>query len=127
MLKLDNKGQTLVMFVIIIPILLFILILVYDIGNAIYEKNRLSNINYMTVEYGLENIDRTDENELIDIIMKNCNDLSDISVLINNEVVDVKLSKKIKGNFGKLFNYSLVEINSEYKGIISDKKIERIK
>lgn len=127
MLKLDNKGQTLVMFVIIIPILLFILILVYDIGNAIYEKNRLSNINYMTVEYGLENIDRTDENELIDIIMKNCNDLSNISVLINNEVVDVKLSKKIKGNFGKLFNYSLVEINSEYKGIISDKKIERIK
>ena len=51
MLKINNKGQSLVMFVLIIPIFLLILTLVYDVGNAIYEKDRLSNTNYLTIEY----------------------------------------------------------------------------
>ena len=55
MLKINNKGQSLVMFVLIIPIFLLILTLVYDVGNAIYEKDRLSNTNYLTIEYGLNN------------------------------------------------------------------------
>ena len=50
MLKINNKGQSLVMFVLIIPIFLLILTLVYDVGNAIYEKDRLSNTNYLTIE-----------------------------------------------------------------------------
>ena len=48
MLKINNKGQSLVMFVLIIPIFLLILTLVYDVGNAIYEKDRLSNTNYLS-------------------------------------------------------------------------------
>ena len=51
MLKINNKGQSLVMFALIIPIFLLILTLVYDVGNAIYEKDRLSNTNYLTIEY----------------------------------------------------------------------------
>ena len=39
MLNLNNKGQTLVMFIILLPILLFVLTLVYYVGNAIYEKD----------------------------------------------------------------------------------------
>ena len=57
MLRLNNKGQSLVMFIILLPILLLILTLVYDVGNAIYEKDRLSNTNYMVVDYALDNID----------------------------------------------------------------------
>ena len=64
MLKINNKGQSLVMFVLIIPIFLLILTLVYDVGNAIYEKDRLSNTNYLTIEYGLNNIDTVTENDL---------------------------------------------------------------
>ena len=58
MLRLNNKGQSLVMFIILLPILLLILTLVYDVGNAIYEKDRLSNTNYMVVDYALDNIFR---------------------------------------------------------------------
>ena len=55
--KLNNKGQALVMFVVIIPIFLLIITLVYDMAGIIYEKNRLSNVAYMTVDYGLDNIE----------------------------------------------------------------------
>ena len=82
MIRLNNRGQSLVMFILIIPIFLLIMTLVYDVGNAIYEKNKLSNVSYMTIQYGLDNIESIDENELISLIMKNVDNPKLISVLI---------------------------------------------
>ena len=129
MFKLNNKGQSLVMFVIIIPIFCLILTLVYDVGSAIYEKNRLSNTSYMVIDYGLDNIDTVNESGLIDIVMKNTNNLSYISVIIKDNIIEIKLSKEIKGVIGKLFGFNLVEASSHYEGKIinGEKKIERIK
>ena len=60
MLKINNKGQSLVLFIVIIPIILLVFVLVYDIGTAIYEKNRLSNTSYMVIDYALDNNDIID-------------------------------------------------------------------
>lgn len=129
MFKLNNKGQSLVMFIIIIPIFCLILTLVYDVGSAIYEKNRLSNTSYMVIDYGLDNIDTVNESWLIDIVMKNTNNLSYVSVIIKDNRIEIKLSKEIKGVIGKLFGFNLVEASSHYEGKIinGEKKIERIK
>lgn len=129
MFRLNNRGQSLVMFVLIIPIFLLIFTLVFDVGTALYEKERLSNTNYMTIEYGLDNIDNVNENDLIELIMKNSDNLSNISVVIEDNTILIKLSKNSKGVVGKMFNFDLVEVRSEYKGtfIDGDKRIERIK
>lgn len=129
MIRLNNKGQSLVMFIIFMPVLLLMLTLVYDIGNGLYEKEKLSNVNYMTVSYGLDNIDKVEEQDLIDIIMKNTNNLDNISVNIENDTIDIKIGKDIKGIIGGTFNVSLIEVRSEYIGKITDgnKNIERIK
>lgn len=129
MIRLNNKGQSLVMFILIIPIFLLIMTLVYDVGNAIYEKNKLSNVSYMTIQYGLDNIESIDENELISLIMKNVDNPKLISVLIENSKIEIKLTKDVKGIIGKMFNFDLITVVSEYHGeIINDKKvIERIK
>ena len=89
MLRLNNKGQSLVMFIILLPILLLILTLVYDVGNAIYEKDRLSNTNYMVVDYALDNIDSIDEDDLNTLILENDNNLDDISIMIIDNSVDL--------------------------------------
>ena len=127
MFKLNNKGQSLVMFIIIIPIFLLVFTLVYDVGSAIYEKNRLSNTNYMVVDYGLDNIDSVSEVELIELAQKNINNLNYISVVIEDNRVEIILSKEIKGIIGKMFGFNLIETNSHYEGTIIDgnKKIER--
>ena len=129
MLRLNNKGQSLVMFIVLIPIVLLVFTLVYDVGNAIYEKERLSNTNYMTIEYALDNINNVNENDLIELIMKNNSNLSSISVIIENNVINIKISKNIRGIIGKMFDFDLIEARSEYTGkLTSDgKKIERIK
>ena len=129
MLRLNNKGQSLVMFIVLIPIVLLVFTLVYDVGNAIYEKERLSNTNYMTIEYALDNINNVNENDLIELIMKNNSNLSSISVIIDNNVINIKISKNIREIIGKMFDFDLIEARSEYTGkLTSDgKKIERIK
>lgn len=129
MLRLNNKGQSLVMFIILLPILLLILTLVYDVGNAIYEKDRLSNTNYMVVDYALDNIDSIDEDDLNTLILENDNNLDDISIMIIDNSVDISLKKNIKGVLGKMFNFNLTFVKSEYNGKIVNgkKKIERVK
>ena len=115
MLKINNKGQSLVMFVLIIPIFLLILTLVYDVGNAIYEKDRLSNTNYLTIEYGLNNIDTVTENDLKNLIEQNTSNLKYIYVTIEENQIEIKMEKDAKSIIGKMFNFNLVKIISHYK------------
>ena len=128
MLKINNKGQSLVMFVLIIPIFLLILTLVYDVGNAIYEKDRLSNTNYLTIEYGLNNLDTVTENDLKNLIEQNTSNLKYIYVTIEENQIEIKMEKDAKSIIGKMFNFNLVKIISHYKGQIinNQKEIERI-
>ena len=128
MLKINNKGQSLVMFVLIIPIFLLILTLVYDVGNAIYEKDRLSNTNYLTIEYGLNNIDTVTENDLKNLIEQNTSNLKYIYVTIEENQIEIKMEKDAKSIIGKMFNINLVKIISHYKGkIINNQKYNLFK
>lgn len=51
---MNKKGQTLVEFVIILPVFLLILFYVIDFGRIIYSKNKLEN-NLNDVVFMLEN------------------------------------------------------------------------
>ena len=117
------------MFIVIIPILLLILTLIYDVGSAIYDKNSLSNTNYIVIDYGLDNIDTITESDLIEFIRKNSSNVNEIDISIDDKTIDIILSKDIHGVIGNLFNFNLTQVVSEYKGEIinNKKKIERIK
>ena len=40
---MNNKGQSLVLFVLLIPIILGIITLVIDVGKSLVEKNSINN------------------------------------------------------------------------------------
>jgi hypothetical protein len=75
------------------------------------------------------NIDSVNESKLVELVMKNTNNLSYVSVVIEDNQIEVKLSKEIKGIIGKMFGFNLIEASSHYEGKIvnGEKKIERIK
>lgn len=128
MLKLNNKGQTLVMFVLIVPIFLLIITLVYDVASAIYEKDRLSNTITIATNYGLDNITTITKEELTTMITSNSDNLKYIDVSIDDSVITIKCEKSIKGVIGKMFNFEITTIDCYYRGKIIDgkKNIERI-
>ena len=126
MFNLNNKGQSLVMFVLIIPIFLLIITLIYDVANAIYEKDRLSNTIWIAIDYGLDNINDITKEELNDMIISNDDGLNYIDVIVNDNEIIVKTSKKIKGIIGKMFHFELTTITCKGKLIDDKKEIERI-
>ena len=126
---LNNKGQSLVLFIIVLPILLLILILVLDIGKAITMKKELNNINDIVIEYGLNNLDKENlEEELIELIKLNKNDIDNIEVNIDNKKIYIMMEEKINGVFTNFVDIPIFNIKSSYVGYINDGKnrIERM-
>ena len=90
MMKLNNKGQTLVMFIVIIPILISIMVLVIDLGSAFTKKQELNNVNKLVIEYGLDNLDQENlESDLTSYITMNAKDLSNVKVTVENNTINV--------------------------------------
>lgn len=126
---LNNKGQSLVLFVVIIPILLFILILVIDIGKAINLKQELNNINKIVLDYGLDNLDQDNlEEEMTELVKLNNNEIDKIDIRFDDDKIYLNISCDMDLMFISIANISLFEITSSYVGYIQDdnKRIEKV-
>lgn len=106
---MNNKGQALVEFVLILPIFILIVFVIIDFGNIINTKNTLEN----------------DSIDIVNLIKKN-EDLNTIKSLYKNTNINVTLDN----------NYKIIIIDKDVKiitpglnKILSDPynvKIERI-
>ena len=126
---LNNRGQSLVMFVIILPILLLIFILVMDIGNIVVAKQKLNNINEIVLDYGLDNLDNNDiSNKLQELIKLNDREIDETRVYIENDKIYVELNDKVNGIFSRFVNISIFNVKSYYVGYIEndEKRIEKV-
>lgn len=126
---LNNKGQSLILFVIVLPILLFILILIIDIGRVIVLKQELDNINKIVLDYGLDNLNNENLNyELINIVKLNNNDIEEINIKLEDNKLYVELGTSVNGIFSKLVDITIFNVNSSYVGYIenNNKRIERV-
>ena len=118
---MNNKGQTLVLFVLILPIIVFIMLLVIDVSNMFITKQELNNINKIVLNYGLDIIEEENiENKLEDMINKNIS-TNEHTIKIDDGTIEIDLKKEIKGIITKKKIY---EVKSTYKGYIEeDKKV----
>lgn len=126
MLKLNNKGQSLVLFIMIIPILLLIMVFVYDMGMLLYEKDRLSNTVNMAIDYALDNKEVSNE-EIKELIDRNITEEVEIKIDKNDDSIKIEVSEEAKFIFSNLFDFDFTKIVVKYEGKIVDNKkiIER--
>ncbi len=124
--KLNNKGQSLVMFVVILPVIIMILMMVVDIGKMVNLKSELDNINYIAISYGLDNISDDDiQDKIRKLIYKNKLGIDEVKIEIDDGEVDITLVDGI--DLILLKESNILRVRSNYSGIISDEKkiIER--
>ncbi|MBQ6495502.1 MAG: pilus assembly protein [Bacilli bacterium] len=113
---LNNKGQSLVMFILIIPIFFGIMVLVIDIGNVIYYKQDIDNINKVVINYGLSHMDDEDVlSNMKELAKLNNKDLS-IEIVFNDMEYYVSSSYYVNGIFSSIFKMKGFNIKSKYKG-----------
>ncbi len=124
---MNKKGQVLVVFVLILPMILMFLGLVIDIGNSLVIRKKYENIVKDVIAYNYKEID--DEEVDVNLIKKNIKDNIDdseeIKINVANNILNVKLNTKYKSIFGNMFNIGLNTINIEVKYDIKNKKIVR--
>ena len=119
---MNNRGQTLALFIIILPVLMFLFICFYQTGINKIEDKRLKESIEESIEFGLDNLEREDVDIVIkEMIISTNKDIKeeDIEVYISDTKVNVIVNKK----------YSIVFFNDDtktfnYIGMINDDKIE---
>lgn len=123
---MNNKGQSLVLFILIIPLLLGITALVIDVGRAIAEKNSLSNKIELIIECGLE--DNLSIKELNELTEHNLYDY-DYEVELVDNVIEISASTYVEGIFSNILNFKGFNIKSEYRGFMDNDKVilEKVK
>ena len=124
MIRLNNKGQSLVMFICLLPILLLIVLAIVNVSRMVIEKNKLNNINYIAISYYSSHKEDDDVTErIISLVKRNDEDI--INVRINKDKNTIYLDKKIDSTMGKIIGISEYEIVSEYS--FADDGIKRVK
>ena len=126
---LNNKGQSLILFVLFIPILLLVMVLVVDIGNVISLKTELDNISNIVLDYGLDNLEKENlQSDLENLVKLNKNDIDKVKIKIEENKIYVFLEESNEEIFLGLVDVSIVSLKSSYVGYIenNEKRIERI-
>lgn len=92
-MKLNRKGQALVEFIIILPVLIMILFSFIDLGRIIIENSRLESVTTEVVnKYG----ETKNYNEVLEYIKSLGYDDVNLSIKTNNDLMEIKLDKKIE-------------------------------
>lgn len=113
---MNNKGQVLVIFVILLPIFLLFFTLVIDIGMLSIEKRKIDNNTYDALEYYL---DSNNKEKTIDLLESNIENI-DVKINDNGNSVELSVSKEYKGIYNIIYDD---KINVTYVGNKETKKI----
>ena len=120
---MNNKGQILVIFIIIIPVIFIVFSFLYDYAYIINSQNKYENVTRTILNSTLE------EDKIVDLYKQNGYKVDDFKYKKENDKVYIQNSYKIKSVFGNIVNLknytvsiNYVVINSNNGIIIEDNK-----
>ena len=113
---MNNKGQTLVLFVILLPLIFILISFCLDNGNLLLEKTKINNTIKDLVKGEFKN--NLDLEELKNLINKNI-DVNIDKINMENEILYLTISKKYDGIIFKK-NYT---IKLSYKAYMENDKV----
>lgn|SRR5574344_914119 len=111
---MKNKGQVLIGFVILIPILFGLVMLFIELVNANTLKHEMTSVVIDAIDSGLHCDYGTPYDCVFNLIDKNIN-YDDILIEVNDKYISVEITKKI----------SLKKLTIKYIGYYDDYRIEK--
>lgn len=119
---MNKRGQSLIIFVLILPLIILFVAFLIDSSLSIMEKSKIDGIITSNMESSLNN-DIRDAQKIKKAIMKNEN--LDTEVVIVNDKLQVKVNSTKKSVFGKILSFSWYKLEFNYCGNYLDKKINK--
>ena len=119
--SLNSKGQSLVVFVVLLPVLLLFMAFIFELGNITYLKSKYENEIKSTIEYGLKHQeDENLESKLNRLLDENLEGNKEIN--ITESSIEIHITYKSNGIYSELFKQQF-EINLTYIGQFATGKI----
>jgi len=106
----NNKGQVLVLFIMILPVVFIGIACIIDSSYMMYQKNRLDNINRDVLD-SVKDKDTLTEEEILDLIYLNDAKIvnEDISI---DETITIDNHIYVDSIFGKMIGFDKYKISS---------------
>ena len=83
--KLNNKGQSLVMLIVFLPVFLLLMVYMIDLSIAKYDWSKINNIAKEAVSYGLKNIESNPKDKMDEMISNNDLNIKSYDINIDSE------------------------------------------
>ncbi len=120
---MNNKGQTLVIFIIFVPIIILILTLIIDLGMLQNKKNELLKVTELIIEDVLTK-EGYEPKELVKrLYTENNIELDSLEVKTEENKLNIKARMVIPGTFSQLLKVKNYEIEISLTGYRQDGKI----
>lgn len=114
---MNNKGQSLVLFILLIPILIIAFAYIFDSSLIVMEDIRLKNITSDAIRYAF---DKKSENHIKTYINKNDDNIKILEFTVKDREVIIHTQTIIDSLFGKIVGFNTYEINAKYIGYIEN-------
>ena len=117
---MNKKGQTLIIFVILIPVLVLMAALVVDTGLMIYAKENYQGI----IENGISEYFHTGSREDVEkLFALNGLSMEDYTITVHENEIEVSLETEVEAIFGKIINIREYDIKMNYVGTTDGQRV----
>ncbi len=110
----NNRGQVLVLFLLLLPIIFLLVASIVDSSLMIYNKNKIDNISTDVLD-SIKNKKDLVESDIITLYNLNDDDIVIDSIEMDAKTITVKSHKDIKPVFGKIIGFKKYTVKSEKK------------
>ena len=121
-----NKGQVLVAFILLLPVLFMFMGLLVDVGYLYIEKRIVDNNVKDALEFGLNSTEQDTsviKNKIKNQLHLNVDEIKILDITMENQIIEVKLEKVKKSIFSVIFSKFEYKISSHYRGYINEEEI----
>lgn len=119
----DSRGQVLVAFILLIPVILMLLALIVDVGFLYVEKRKTDNVIKDTINYGLDNLDLQEgtlQTRLTKLINSNLDDVQRLNIQIDTNSIEINITRNKLSIFSNVYKDASYKIVSDYVGNITN-------
>ena len=118
---MNNKGQVLVLFIILLPILLLVGALVIDTGYVLSVKAKLNGTTKAVIRdvWSDPNYETTAQ----DLFVKNKIPVTNLVIVKNDEAITITNEYQVKSILGSVIGIKSYKIKVKIKGYIQNDKI----
>ena len=123
---MNRKGQVLVSFLLVLPLLLILLVFVVDMGLMKVDERKVEHVIKEAINYELKSSEINDL-RVNNYIRNNLSDIRDVNVVVGTDNIKVSVSVYKKSIFNSLIKNKNYTISKSYYGYKENDKIKIIK